>query len=451
MERSVQVEELTSGASGRIIPVFRNIRRSVPSPRSVLRIFVFFHTIFLWFLLVLRRSGRSPVCTKMAAAAAAASSSLALPRRSGGGRGPRKGWRAPKVEEEDVRRRRALAEELAMVHPSDDRDGGCRWETFVLLGSRRNFLFCRSWVPSAGHMRWLFHLNYVDSDTKQYASITCMHAVPHRVAEMIWHRGILVIIHGLNEHSGRYVHFARQLTSCNFGVYAMDWIGHGGSDGLHGYVPSLDHVVEDTGIFLEKIKLKNRGVPCFLFGHSTGGAVVLKAASYPHIEAMLEGIILTSPALRVKPAHPIVGAVAPIFSLLLPKYQFKGANKRGIPVSRDPAAMLAKYSDPLVYTGPMRVRTGHEILRISSYLLQNLKSVTIPFLVLHGTADRITDPLASQDLYNEASSVCKDIKLYEGFLHDLLFEPERDEIGTDIIDWMKKRLQQQCLQGQWHS
>ncbi|XP_010915408.1 uncharacterized protein [Elaeis guineensis] len=416
MERSVQVEELTSGASGRIIPVFRNIRRSVPSPRSVLRIFVFFHTIFLWFLLVLRRSGRSPVCTKMAAAAAAASSSLALPRRSGGGRGPRKGWRAPKVEEEDVRRRRALAEELAMVHPSDDRDGGCRWETFVLLGSRRNFLFCRSWVPSAGHMR-----------------------------------GILVIIHGLNEHSGRYVHFARQLTSCNFGVYAMDWIGHGGSDGLHGYVPSLDHVVEDTGIFLEKIKLKNRGVPCFLFGHSTGGAVVLKAASYPHIEAMLEGIILTSPALRVKPAHPIVGAVAPIFSLLLPKYQFKGANKRGIPVSRDPAAMLAKYSDPLVYTGPMRVRTGHEILRISSYLLQNLKSVTIPFLVLHGTADRITDPLASQDLYNEASSVCKDIKLYEGFLHDLLFEPERDEIGTDIIDWMKKRLQQQCLQGQWHS
>ncbi|XP_008791599.1 monoacylglycerol lipase-like [Phoenix dactylifera] len=413
MERSVPVEELTSGASSRIIPVFRNIRRSVPSPRSVLRIFVFFHAIFLWFLLVLRRSGRSPVCSK---AAAAAASPLASPRRSGGGRGARKGWTAKKEEEEDVRRRRALAEELAMVHPSDGGDGGCRWETFVFLGSRRNALFCRLWVPSAGHMK-----------------------------------GILVIIHGLNEHSGRYAHFAKQLTSCNFGLYAMDWIGHGGSDGLHGYVPSLDYVVEDTGIFLEKIRSENPGVPCFLFGHSTGGAVVLKAASYPRIEAMLEGIILTSPALRVKPAHPIVGAVAPIVSLLLPKYQFKGANRRGIPVSRDPAAMLAKYSDPLVYTGPIRVRTGHEILRMSSYLLQNLKSVTIPFLVLHGTADRVTDPLASQDLYNEAASVYKDIKLYEGFLHDLLFEPERDEIGTDIIDWMKKRLQQQCPQGLWHS
>ncbi|KAL6006102.1 hypothetical protein ACLOJK_040148 [Asimina triloba] len=221
--------------------------------------------------------------------------------------------------------------------------------------------------------------------------------------------------------SGRYAYFAKQLTSCGFGVYAMDWIGHGGSDGLHGYVPSLDHVVADTvkhfearpkGIFLEKIKAENPHVPCFLFGHSTGGAVVLKA-------------------------------VAPLFSLVVPKFQFKGANKRGIPVSRDPAALIAKYSDPLVYTGPIRVRTGHEILRISSYLMQNLKSVTVPFFVLHGTADKVTDPLASLDLYKEAASKFKDIKLYEGFLHDLLFEPEREAIAGDIISWMEKQLQEQ--------
>ncbi|ONK66816.1 uncharacterized protein A4U43_C06F12280 [Asparagus officinalis] len=243
--------------------------------------------------------------------------------------------------------------------------------------------------------------------------------------------------------SGRYRQFAKQLTSCNFRVYAMDWTGHGGSDGLHGYVPSLDCVAADVGIFVKKIKLENPGVPCFLLGHSTGGSVVLKAALQPHIEAMLEGVILTSPALRVKPAHPLISVLAPVFSLVLPKIAFKGANKRGVPVSRDPAALLAKYSDPLVYTGSIRVRTGHEILRISSYLTQNLRSVTVPFLVLHGTADRVTDPLASRDLYNEAASRYKDIKLYEGFLHDLLFEPEREEIGADIINWMERRLQQQ--------
>ncbi|KAG2274120.1 hypothetical protein Bca52824_056675 [Brassica carinata] len=136
----------------------------------------------------------------------------------------------------------------------------------------------------------------------------------------------------------------------------------------------------------------------------------------------------------------LLTAIAPIFSLVAPRFQFKGANKRGIPVSRDPEALLAKYSDPLVYTGPIRVRTGHEILRITGYLTRNFKSITVPFFVLHGTEDKVTDPLASQDLYNQAPSVFKDIKLYEGFLHDLLFEPEREEVGRDIIDWMMKRL-----------
>lgn len=145
--------------------------------------------------------------------------------------------------------------------------------------------------------------------------------------------------------------------------------------------------------------------------------------------------------------------VAPLFSLVVPRFQFKGANKRGIPVTRDPVALRAKYADPLVYTGPIRVRTGHEILRISSYLMRNFRSITIPFFVLHGSADRVTDPMASQDLYNEAASEFKDIKLYEGFLHDLLFEPEREEIGRDIIDWMEKKLSMgpQEVSFQWNS
>ncbi|KAL5558653.1 hypothetical protein UlMin_034864 [Ulmus minor] len=380
---TADMEPLTSGASNRIIPILKALRTSL----------LFVHTFVISMLLFLlprrRRRHSSPLSEE-----AASPSSPSKKRRSV--------WRR---EEEDTLRRRALAEGLEMGFVTDDGECPFRWSNYLFFGVRRNALFCRSWLPVSGELK-----------------------------------GILIIIHGLNEHSGRYLNFARQLTSCSFGVYAMDWIGHGGSDGLHGYVPSLDHVVADTGAFLEKIRSENPGVPCFLFGHSTGGAVVLKAASYPRIEEMLEGIVLTSPALRVKPAHPIVGAVAPIFSLVAPRFQFKGANKRGIPVSRDPAAMLAKYSDPLVYTGPIRVRTGHEILRISSYLMRNFKSVTVPFLVLHGSADRVTDPLASQDLYNEAASEFKDIKLYDGFLHDLLFEPEREEIAQDIIDWMEKRL-----------
>ncbi|GJM98884.1 hypothetical protein PR202_ga15932 [Eleusine coracana subsp. coracana] len=90
-------------------------------------------------------------------------------------------------------------------------------------------------------------------------------------------KGIVVLLHGLNEHSGRYNHFAKLLNDQGLKVYAMDWIGHGGSDGVHGYVSSLDHAVGDLKEFLEDVVLEgNYGLPCFLFGHSTGGAIVLK-------------------------------------------------------------------------------------------------------------------------------------------------------------------------------
>lgn len=125
---------------------------------------------------------------------------------------------------------------------------------------------------------------------------------------------------------------------------------------------------------------------------------------------------------------------------MFPRYQCRAANKQGISVSRDPEALLAKYSDPLVYTGSIRVKTGYEILRLSTYLQQNLSRFRVPFLVLHGAADHVTDPEASSRLYEEASSTDKTFKLYQGLLHDLLFEPEREAITNDIFQWFNSRV-----------
>ncbi|KAG0577296.1 hypothetical protein KC19_5G146200 [Ceratodon purpureus] len=309
---------------------------------------------------------------------------------------PRFGRSVKEINE--VQKRRKLATERF----SDDGETGRKVVSFV--NSRGQTLFSQSWT---------------------------------RVQEL---RALVIVLHGLNEHSGRYAEFAMHLNDQGYGVFGMDWIGHGGSDGLHGYVESLDHVVSDTIEFLQRVRAEHPGLPCFIYGHSTGGAIAVKAASQPEVLELLEGgIILTSPAVKVKAAHPVIGAVAPLFSVLLPRYQFQGVNRK-LAVCRDPAALVTKYTDPLVYTGNIRVRTGTEILRLSSYLLKNLKSVKIPFLVLHGSDDQVTDPTGSQDLYDQASSSHKDIKLYQGLLHDILFEPERIEIIGDILEWMDNRL-----------
>ncbi|XP_073124100.1 uncharacterized protein [Henckelia pumila] len=169
-------------------------------------------------------------------------------------------------------------------------------------------------------------------------------------------RGLVVLLHGLNEHSGRYSDFAKKLNANGFKVHGMDWIGHGGSDGLHAYVHSLDYAVNDMKMFLSKVLAENPALPCFCFGHSTGGAIILKAVLDPKVRQRVSGVVLTSPAVGVQPSHPIFSVLAPVFSFLFPRYQFSAANKRGIAVSRDPDALVAKYSDPLVFTGSIRIQ-----------------------------------------------------------------------------------------------
>ncbi|KAK3149524.1 hypothetical protein QOZ80_3AG0218540 [Eleusine coracana subsp. coracana] len=263
---------------------------------------------------------------------------------------------------------------------------------------------------------------------------------PHPPSSAIKPRALVVVMHGLNEHSGRYDHLARRLNEIGVKVYGMDWTGHGGSDGLHGYVQSLDHAVSDLKMYLKKVLAENPGLPCFCFGHSTGGGIILKASLDPEVETCISGIVLTSPAVRVQPAHPIIRVMAPVFALIAPRYQFTGSHRNGPPVSRDPEALKSKYADQLVFTGSIRVRTGYEILRLTSFLQRHLHRIAVPMLVLHGADDMVTDPNGSRALYEQSSSADKSIKLYNGLLHDLLIEPEKDKVMDDIVAWLSPRI-----------
>lgn len=403
---------LTSGASGRITALF-----SVQALKSLLMLI---NAFFLILLAPFRGRRRMVV---VAARGSSSSSSgdqkskddrllqetssgvhrtklrvpaTIVPWKSAGG-----GGRVTAVVDPEVGGRRAIAIKRVL----QDGDTNTVREFSLFVTARSDNLFTQSWTPVSAKIR-----------------------------------GLVVLMHGLNEHSGRYNDFAKELNANGFKVYGMDWIGHGGSDGLHGYVHSLDYAVDDLKSFLDKILTENPGFPCFCFGHSTGAAIVLKAMMDPEVEARVSGVVLTSPAVGIQPSHPLVVILAPVLSFLLPTFQLNSANKKGMPVSRDPDALVAKYSDPLVYTGSVRVRTGYEILRTTAYLQQNLKRLRIPFLVLHGAADTVTDPAASQRLHEEASSTDKTIQLLEGFLHDLLIEPEREEIMKDIIDWFNCRV-----------
>ncbi|KAG2322500.1 hypothetical protein Bca4012_056743 [Brassica carinata] len=394
---------LTSGASGRVRALF--------SMRELKRLVAIIHSLVLFILLPFRvvvwrrRTGAVVIRDDKQERKVWSPPQIVVRKRSVGESGC--SVSPPSVPAALVDEEVAVRRELAMrrVVEDDGGDGSSVREFSLFTTKRGDTLFTQSWSPVS--------LN---------------------------HRGLVILLHGLNEHSGRYSDFAKQLNANGFKVYGIDWIGHGGSDGLHAYVPSLDYAVEDLKSFLDKVFTENPGLPCFCIGHSTGGAIILKAMLDPKIESRVSGIVLTSPAVGVQPSHPIFTVLAPIVAFLLPRYQFSAANKKGMPVSRDPQALVTKYSDPLVFTGSIRVKTGYEILRIAAHLQQNLNKVKVPFLVMHGTADTVTDPNASKRLYEEASSSDKSIKLFDGLLHDLLFEPEREIIAGVIVDWLNQRV-----------
>ncbi|KAM7277762.1 hypothetical protein ACFE04_004896 [Oxalis oulophora] len=354
--------------------------------------------------------------------------------------------------DQEVATRRAIA--INRVKEEED-NVGCIRDYSLFGNSRGDTLFTQSWTPASVRIRRILSgSSSISISWSPLEETGIMNMIldicigyfalgnncPANVLQggsrsYAWAKRALAL-----QNSGRYSDFAKLLNANGFKVYGMDWIGHGGSDGQHAFVHSLDDPVRDFKSYIEKIEADNPGLPCFCFGHSTGAAIILKAVLDPKIQARISGIALTSPAVGVQPTHSFFVVIAPLIAFLIPRYQISGAQK-GMPVSRDPEALIAKYSDPLVYTGAIRVRTGYEILRITSYLQENLKRVKVPFLVLHGTADNVTDPAASQKLYEEASSSDKTLKLFEGFLHDLLFEPERKDIANHIIQWFTRRLQ----------
>ena len=108
--------------------------------------------------------------------------------------------------------------------------------------------------------------------------------------------------------------------------------------------------------------------------------------------------------------------------------------------SRDPAAVRAMIEDPLIAGEVQPTNTVAELARADERLSEEFPLITLPVLILHGTADKVTKPGGSQFFYDTAGSKDKTLKLYDGHAHDLLNDIGRERVMTDIITWIEARL-----------
>ncbi len=250
-------------------------------------------------------------------------------------------------------------------------------------------------------------------------------------------RAVVGLVHGYAEHSGRYDHVAQTLTEQGAVVYAYDQRGYGHSEGRQGYVDSFERYIDDLEQFLEGVRTQEPDLPLFLFGHSMGGLVVLKYVL--DRSPSLDGLLLSAPALEVNPdLAPLLRRIAQIIGRLFPTLPTTRSPDDAI--SRDPDVVAEAENDPLNYHGRVLARTGAELLRAGADVRARLDALTDPFLVIHGTADSLTNPDWSRHLYDRAAADDKTIELYDGLYHETFNEPEKDEVLRDLGTWLEERI-----------
>ncbi|KAI3832982.1 hypothetical protein MKW98_025866 [Papaver atlanticum] len=259
-------------------------------------------------------------------------------------------------------------------------------------------------------------------------------------------RGLICIVHGYgNDISWTLQYTTIFLAQMGFACFALDIEGHGQSQGLKAFVPNVDLVVDDCFSFFNSIKQKSEfyGLPSFLYGESMGGAICLLI----HFKDPkgFNGAILVAPMCKisdnVKPKWPVPEILTFVAKFMPTLAIVPTADLLDKSIKIEKKKIIGGMN-PMRYRGKPRLGTVLELLRVTDYLSTKLSEVSLPFIILHGSADVVTDPEVSRALYEEAKSEDKSLKIYDGMMHSLMYG-ETDEnieiIRQDIVSWLNER------------
>ena len=248
-------------------------------------------------------------------------------------------------------------------------------------------------------------------------------------------RANLVICHGVNSHGGQYIRAGEEFARRGYAVTALDLRGRGKSDGERFYIENVSEYVTDLAQAIEHGRAHHPGLPTYLLGHSAGGVVsVSYALDY---QDRIDGLICESFAFRVfAPDFALkllegASHIAPHFHVLKLKME---------DFSRDPGWVAELNADPLTKGEVQPVATVAALARAGERFEREFSRISLPVLILHGTADKATRPDGSEQFYREAGSADKTLKLYDGHFHDLLNDVGREQVMDDILAWIGARL-----------
>ncbi len=264
----------------------------------------------------------------------------------------------------------------------------------------------------------------------------------HKIHNIEWEckdaKAVLFITHGYAEHSLRYDHVASFFNRNNYIVRSLDFTGHGQSEGLKGYIGNFETYLEDLETGLKRSLNDYPGLPHFVLAHSMGGTVAAMAAAKKKL-AGIKYLILSNPGLDIVSNQPkILVWLIRRLAVIFPKMQTTKLSNEFI--SRDPN-IRAKYDDdPLNYRGGARPGFANEFDKAGAWVRSNAHLIEQELYLNYSMSDKVVFPKASEDFYEALSSKNKTKTEYPGLYHELLNEPEKEEVMKNILEWCELRI-----------
>lgn len=256
------------------------------------------------------------------------------------------------------------------------------------------------------------------------------------ISDIEFPKAVVCILHGHGEHVGRYQHVIDFLNRKGFACVAMDFRGHGLSEGKRGHVRSMDYLLDDVEEALKYSRAKYLDIPMYLFGHSFGGCVALNyVLKKPKSE--LTGFIASSPwlALAFEPPKWKVN-MGNLLAGILPKISLKSeldssdlSKKDGVKETYD--------EDPLVHN-KITAKFFQEVSLANAYAIAHAREVSLPGLIYHGNADKIID-CGTTRAFAENAKQCVEFHELEGVYHEPHNDVEQEQVMDLIVSFLSEK------------
>lgn len=248
-------------------------------------------------------------------------------------------------------------------------------------------------------------------------------------------RGMVLIVHGLGEHSGRHERLVSQLVDAGFAVRAYDQYGHGQSEGPRG---GMDHdkrfTIDLAHVLNQTISGMSQDLPLILLGHSFGGLVA--AHFVAEKRARIDALVLSSPAL-----DPGLSKVQKAMVATLPRVVPNLRVKNGLPLkylSHDPAVIAAYRADSLVHNR-VSARLAQYIATAGPETIALAPQWTVPTLLMWAGQDRLVAPAGSIAFGANAPKSLVQCREFGELYHELFNELQAGPVYEELLGWLDGR------------